>query len=373
MVNILNDPYSYVRGTLTHIRMYEKDGEEIFVIDGHVHMWDARQENIIHEGGEQFLQCFYDYHTGFTPEEEQWDIDTYRHYGADKMTEDLFGNAAADMAIFQPTYLDDFYDEGFNTTEQNAELAEEYPERFVLNGSFDPRDGEEGLRYLEHLKEEYDIPGVKLYTAEWRDESKGWRLDSDDAFEFLEKCSELGIENINAHKGPTIRPLNRDAFDVKDVDDAASSFPELNFIVNHVGLPRLDDFCWIAAQEPNVYGGLAVASAMSTHRERKFGEIMGELLFWLGEDRVLFGSDYALWNPDWLVEQVINAELTDEQKDEYGVELDVDTMKKIMGENAAELYDIDIEEKKRQFRDDDITERFDLAAHYGGDAGAAAD
>ncbi|TKX52490.1 amidohydrolase, partial [Halorubrum sp. SS7] len=132
--------------------------------------------NIIHEGGEQFLQCFYDYHTGFTPEEEQWDIDTYRHYGADKMTEDLFGNAAADMAIFQPTYLDDFYDEGFNTTEQNAELAEEYPERFVLNGSFDPRDGEEGLRYLEHLKAEYDIPGVKLYTAEWRCESKGWRL-----------------------------------------------------------------------------------------------------------------------------------------------------------------------------------------------------
>lgn len=30
--------------------MYEKDGEEIFVIDGHVHLWDARQENIIHEG-----------------------------------------------------------------------------------------------------------------------------------------------------------------------------------------------------------------------------------------------------------------------------------------------------------------------------------
>jgi predicted TIM-barrel fold metal-dependent hydrolase len=353
--------------------MYEIDGEEIFVIDNHVHLWDARPENIVHEGGEQFIQCFYDYHQGFTPEEEQWDLEEYRHYGPDRMARDLFGNAAVDMAIFQPTYLTDFYDEGFNTTEQNAKLAEQYPGRFVLNGTFDPRDGEEGLEYLEHLKEEYDIPGVKLYTAEWRGESKGWRLDSDDAFEFLEKCVDLGIENINAHKGPTIRPLNRDAFDVKDIDDAASSFPELNFIVNHVGLPRLDDFCWIAAQEPNVYGGLAVASAMSTHRERKFGEIIGELLFWLGEDRVLFGSDYALWNPDWLVDQVMNAELTDEQKDEYGVELDVETMKKIMGENAAELYGIDIEAKKRQFREDPVTERFDLEDHYGGETGAAAD
>ncbi|SDN24612.1 hypothetical protein SAMN04487949_3753 [Halogranum gelatinilyticum] len=345
--------------------MYYQDGEEIFVIDGHVHLWDAREENIQHEGGEQFIQCFYDYHTGFTPEERQWSLEEYRHYGAERMTKDLFGNAAADMAIFQPTYLTDFYDEGFNTTDQNAELAEQYPERFVLNGSFDPRDGEEGMRELERKKEQYDIEGVKVYTAEWRGESKGWRLDSDDSFEFLQKCADLGIDKIHAHKGPTIRPLNRDAFDVADVDDAASSFPELDFVVEHVGLPRLDDFCWIAAQEPNVYGGLAVAAPMAQNRPRKFGEIMGELLYWLGEDRIIFGSDYALWNPDWLVETVMNAELTDEQKDEYGIELTTDVMKKIMGENIADLYDIDIEAKKEQFRSDPVTEEFGLADHYG--------
>ncbi|SFR64509.1 amidohydrolase family protein [Halogeometricum limi] len=345
--------------------MYQQDGEDIFVIDGHVHLWDAREENITHEGGEQFIQCFYDYHTGFTPEEREWDLDEYRHYGKDRMAEDLFGNAAADMAIFQPTYLTDFYDEGFNTIEQNAELAEEYPERFVLNGTFDPRDGEEGLRYLEEQKEKYDIEGVKVYTAEWRGESKGWRLDSDESFEFLEKCAELGIDKVHAHKGPTIRPLNRDAFDVADVDDAASSFPDIDFVVEHVGLPRLDDFCWIAAQEPNVYGGLAVAAPMAQNRPRKFGEIMGELLYWLGEDRIIFGSDYALWNPDWLVETVMNAELTDAQKDEYGIELTTDVMKKIMGENVAELYDIDIEAKKEQFRSDSVTEEFGLGDHYG--------
>jgi hypothetical protein len=44
-----------------------------------------------------------------------------------------------------------------------------------------------------------------------------------------------------------------------------------------------------------------------------------------------------------------------------------------MGENAAELYGIDIEEKKRQFREDPVTERFDLEDHYGGETGAAAD
>jgi predicted TIM-barrel fold metal-dependent hydrolase len=334
--------------------------DDIFVIDAHIHNWDAREENIIHDGGEQFIQCFYDYHAAFTPEDQLWDMDTYRKYGSEKLIQDLFRDGDVDMGIFQPTYLTDFYDEGFNTTEQNASLADEYPERFVLNGQFDPREGEEGLERLERLKEEYDIPGVKLYTAEWSGDSKGWRLDSEESFEYLEKCAELGIENIHPHKGPTIRPLNRDAFDVGDVDDAATSFPELNFIVEHVGFPRLDDFAHLATQETNVYGGLAVVAPFAQNRPRKFGEIMGELLFWVGEDNLLFGSDYAIWNPDWLIPAVMNAELTQEQRDEYGVELTTDVMKKIMGENAAELYDIDIEEKKNELQNDAISQEFDL-------------
>ncbi len=356
-----------------HCAMYQHNGEEIFVIDAHVHLWDATEENIQHDGGEEFIRCFYDYHTTFTPEERQWGMDEYRHYGPDRMLEDMFGNAAVDMGIFQPTYLSDFYEEGFNTTEQNAELATEYPERFVLNGSFDPRDADPGIEYLEELHEKYDIPGVKLYTAEWRGDSKGWRLDDEEAFRFLERCEELGIENIHTHKGPTIRPLNRDAFDVKDVDDAASSFSGLNFIVEHVGLPRLDDFCWIAGQEPNVYGGLAVAAPFAQNRPGKFSEIMSELLWWLGEDRVLFGSDYALWNPDWLVEEVMEAELTEEHRTEYGVEWDLETKRKVMGENAAKLYDIDIEAKRRQFQEDEISQRFGLEDHYAGGEPAAAD
>jgi hypothetical protein len=350
--------------------MYHHEGEDVFVIDGHLHLWDASEENIKHQGGEEFIQCFYDYHATFTPEDRLWDMDEYRKYSADRMVEDLFGNGAVDMGILQPTHLHEFYKNGFNTVDDDAALAEEYPERFIVNGRWDPREGEAGLKELERQKEEYDIQGVKLYTAEWKGDSKGWRLDSPEAFEYLEKCAELGIENIHPHKGPTIRPLNRDAFDVGDVDDAASSFPNLNFIVEHVGLPRLDDFCWIGTQEPNVYGGLAVAAPFAQNRPEKFSEIMSELLWWLGEDRLLFGSDYALWNPDWLVETVMNAELTEEHKMEYGVEWNHEVKKKVMGENAAELYDIDIEEQKRKLSDDAIAQQFGLGDHY---SGAAAD
>jgi predicted TIM-barrel fold metal-dependent hydrolase len=155
----------------------------------------------------------------------------------------------------------------------------------------------------------------------------------------------LGIKNIHVHKGPTIRPLNKDAFDVEDVDDAATAFPDLNFIVEHVGLPRLEDFCYIAAQEPNVYAGLAVVTALIHKRPHYFGEILGELLFWLGADRILYGSDYGIWSPKWIVEELMNYELPAEVAAETGQTLTLEVRRKIMGENAARLYSIDIAER----------------------------
>ena len=73
--------------------------------------------------------------------------------------------------------------------------------------------------------------GGKGYTAEWRKGSRGWTLKDPELKRFLEKCQELGIKNIHVHKGPTIWPLDKDAFDVSDVDHVATNNPELNFIV----------------------------------------------------------------------------------------------------------------------------------------------
>jgi predicted TIM-barrel fold metal-dependent hydrolase len=143
------------------------------------------------------------------------------------------------------------------------------------------------------------------------------------------------------HKGPTIWPLDRDAFDVADVDGAATNFPELNFIVEHLGLPRLEDFCWIATQEPNVYGGLSVAIPFIHSRPLYFAKIIGELLYWLGADRVLFGSDYAIWQPKWLIEKFVDFQIPDELTGEYG-QLTVADKRKILGLNAARLYDIEV-------------------------------
>ncbi len=185
-----------------------------------------------------------------------------------------------------------------------------------------------------------NLKGVKLYTADWHGDSRGWKLNDPMAYRYFEVCRELGIKNIHIHKGPTIRPLDRDAFDVADVDHVATDFTDLNFIVEHVGLPRLEDFCWIATQEPNVYGGLAVAIPFIHTRPRYFAQIMGELLYWIGEDRILFSSDYALWTPKWLVEKFVDFQIPEDMT-EYAP-ISTDQKRKVLGLNAAKLYDIPV-------------------------------
>ena len=48
---------------------------------------------------------------------------------------------------------------------------------------------------------------------------------------------------------------------MEDVDQAATDFQGLNFIIEHAGIPRIDDFAYMAVQEPNVYAGCRSSSA----------------------------------------------------------------------------------------------------------------
>lgn len=325
--------------------MYRANGESIFVVDGHVHFWDASRENYLNEKyADGWIHSFYDYHRNLSPDDYVWPLEKYRKYSESDIMHDLFEVGYVDKAIFLPTGLKDFYRNGFNTVERDAELAAKHPGKFIVNGRFDPRDGEAGLEFFEDEVKRHGIKGVKLYTAEWHGDSKGWKLTDPWAKKYLDKCAELGVVNIHVHKGPTIWPLNRDAFDVADVDEVATEYLDagLRFIVEHCGLPRLEDFCFIATQEPNMYGGLSAVMPFIHAKPYYFAECLAEMLFWLGEDRLIFSSDYAMWHPKWLIDKFMAYELPADVKEKVGVDLTMDAKRKILGLNAARLYDIPV-------------------------------
>ena len=55
--------------------MYNHDGQNLFVIDGHMHFWDANPENWKNKYGQSWIKCFHAFHSGLSPAEEVWPFD----------------------------------------------------------------------------------------------------------------------------------------------------------------------------------------------------------------------------------------------------------------------------------------------------------
>ena len=71
---------------------------------------------------------------------------------------------------------------------------------------------------------------------------------------------------------------------------------------------------------------------------------MGELLFWVGEDKMTFGSDYGIWEPKWQIEGFVDWDYPSDEFSDYP-RVTTATKKKILGLNAAKLYGIEVPEE----------------------------
>ena len=252
---------------------------------------------------------------------------------------DLFTDGYVDHAIFQPAHLGEFYYKGFGQTDEASELAAKHPDKLTYNHNWDPRNGEAGMDQLRVDAERFGLKGVKLYTAEWHGDSRGWRLDDPWAYRYFELCRELGIRNIHVHKGPTIRPLDRDAFDVADVDQSPRLHrPEFRRRALRAAAARgllLDRHA--GAERPRGPGrGDAVhphTAALLRADHRRVA-----VLDRRGPHPVLIGL--RIWTPRWLVEAFVDFQIP-EDLGEYAP-ITTEQKKKILGLNAAKMYDIPV-------------------------------
>ena len=70
--------------------------------------------------------------------------------------------------------------------------------------------------------------------------------------------------------------------------------------------------------------------------------ILGQLLKFMGEDRIVFGSD-SVWygSPQWQIEALWRFQIPEELREKYGYpELTEQAKRKILGLNSARLYGI---------------------------------
>ena len=186
------------------------EGKKLFVIDGHTHLWDARPENLRNRYGLTFIEMFWNWPYRPDPARAAVAVGPLPAITASRARHsDLFVDGYCDMAIMMPTYLYEFYDHGFNTTEQCAALKDAYPDNDHPRRAHrparrraGPRPARGGPCALEvqqrqdlHRRMEGRVEGLFAQGGACRAATS-------------RNAGQLGIDIIHIHKGPTIHPLN---------------------------------------------------------------------------------------------------------------------------------------------------------------------
>ena len=84
--------------------------------------------------------------------------------------------------------------------------------------------------------------------------------------------------------------------------------------------------------------------------------ILGQLLKFMGPDRIVFGSDSVFYgSPQWQIEALWRFQIPEEMRERYGYpELSEASKRKILGLNSARLYGLhgvgDAQSRDHQFR-----------------------
>jgi predicted TIM-barrel fold metal-dependent hydrolase len=207
---------------------------------------------------------------------------------------------------------------------------------------------------------------------------RGWFLDDEaTGLPFLERVRASGVRRVCVHKGisnlvPTGSP--------RDVGPAAAAFPDLDFLIYHSGyevpLPgtppegpyseatagdgtnRLVASLRDAGIRPgaNVWAELGSTWFCLIRRPEEAAHVLGKLLLAVGEDRVLWGTDAIWYGPSQpALDAFRSFQIPAELRERFGYpELTPRVKAKILGENAARVYGLDLAQVRARAASDDL-------------------
>lgn len=328
-----------------------KDGA--FVFDGVCHTFNFDMKNAIGPPGEMFINHLYAFHAFLTAEGETVlsEEEFMREWSVDEIYDMIIEDSDTDMIVANPLPLDDMFHDGLSPWEKCAEMAQKHPDRAVFWGSVNPLEGKKALDSMEVQVKEYGAQAFKFYNVRYDyGEPFPWRMDDPRvAFPVFEKARELGVNLIGVHKGVPLGPQPIEHTRTWDMDGAAANFPDINFVIYHVGLPWLDEVLWQVIRYPNLYVSIAATINFISRQPRVFAEQLAKMLWWCGEDKIIYGGEAPIWHPQWALKAFWELELPEDLASEYGYPpLTEQAKRKILGENLARLHGIDIDDKKKK-------------------------
>jgi predicted TIM-barrel fold metal-dependent hydrolase len=153
--------------------------------------------------------------------------------------------------------------------------------RFYVFAGVDPRWGRDGIDLFERSITEFGFHGLKVYPP------CGFHSSDRRLFPYYEICARWRIP-VLVHIGGTCPALAFDTASPVMLDEAARSFPQVNFILAHGSVSYVEECAMMCAFRPNVY--LDVSGFQTADLA------MLDQLFRRGfKHKVLFGTDWPLF------------------------------------------------------------------------------
>jgi uncharacterized protein len=329
--------------------------DDVFVFDNVIHMYDLSDENISRPDGA--VDRAYQLNLGQQrrpPGQEkiygngQVFSSFARKWSVEDLGRLLFEDSCTDMAMAQSVVLYDVYKSGFAPVQAQYEFARTYPGRALFCGGVDPLypSVAGALEEMERQVHELHAKSFKFYNGHL---DKSWRCDDPKlAYPLYEKGRELGIKVFQFHKGFPITRVKLEDLSPLDIQQAALDFPDLIFAVHHLALPYFEEVVYLAARFPNVVLVLSGTMHLPLIAPWEFNNYMGRLLRDVGSDRLLWGSEAPLLgNPQPMIEWFWNMQIEPELQSRFGYpQITEEDKRKVLGENQARLFGVDIHRAK---------------------------
>ncbi|QLQ36579.1 amidohydrolase family protein [Micromonospora robiginosa] len=323
---------------------------DFFIFDNAIHMYKLTEDNYdeTYGGGRKSTNALVEYAKKYSRSGFPYDDISDRELSVEDAYRLMFEESDTDIAMAQTVPSHGGWKLGFSPAENNYKLKEAYPDRVLFCGGVDPithgRYGAvtEAIRQIE----EWGAVSFKFYQA--HSGGVSWRIDDPDvAYPIWEACLEHGVTNVQFHKGLAFNTQHIIDLAPYDLERAAQDFPEMNFIVHHLGEPFIDETINIASRYENIHLALTAWINQYPVAPRAALHAIGKCLLHVGPDRLLWGSEAFVW-PKVQAYIDLFAEMTmpEDLQDGYGYpELTDEVKAKIFGLNYAAMMGIDVAAK----------------------------
>ena len=185
------------------------------------------------------------------------------------------------------------------SNEEVAESAAQHADVAIPFASIDPARGRMGVREARRLIKDFGVKGFKFHPT-----VQAFYPNDRDAYPLYEVIAEARLPAL-FHSGqtgigagmPGGGGLRLKYSNPIYLDDVAADFPDMPIISAHPGVPWLDEQLSVATHKPNIYIDLSGWSPK--YFDPKLVQYANTLL----KDRILFGTDYPLIDPErWIAE-----------------------------------------------------------------------